>query len=281
VNTPKRLAPAPGRQAGDQADGLRRLFDGRRAQVVPVVANAHVGDSAIVLERLSIALAELGAHTLVVDASDTSPAPQELIDIDLPSCIERLGPKLSYLAARGVPRHHVNARGSSAAWLGAVEQAAPFADVLLVNAEARDLCRLLGSREVCPIVISGLESISITEAYASMKLLSQRQGLKVFDLLVAMASRPRRAEKVAERLGSCADLFLSAVLRGWAAVDCAEPLPSGARAPHQLLTPSALRHLAADQLGPVGGEPSHFAPPAAMRPTFDDSPTWRGVPGLN
>lgn len=236
----------------DQADGLRRLFAANRPQVVPVVANPQVACGAVLLERLSLAFSELGAQTLVLDAADTSPPAQELIDIDLPACIERLGPGMAYLAARGLPRRHVNTRGSSEVWLNSVEQAAPFADVIIVHAEARDLCRLLGTREVCPVLMAGLESVSLTEAYAAMKLLSQRSGLMAFDLMVGMSARPRRAQRVAERLASCADDFLAAVLRNWAPVDRDEPLNRPA--------PPALRRLAADQLTGLAGS-ARFALP--------------------
>ena len=229
----------------DQADGLRRLFAGRRQQVVPVVANAQVGCTGILLERLSLAFAELGAHALVVDAADAAPAPHELVDIDLPACIERLGRGVSYLAARGLVRRHVNTRGSSEAWLAAVEQAAPYADVIIVHAEARDLCRLLGAREVCPVLQATLESASLTDAYASMKLLSQRLGLMAFDLLVGMQAGPKRAQRVAERLASCADNFIGAVLRSHAAIDRDEPLDRPAS--------PQLSRLAADQLTGLAG----------------------------
>ncbi|HSI52106.1 MAG TPA: flagellar biosynthesis protein [Ideonella sp.] len=239
----------------DQADGLRRLFSGQQVQIVPVVANPHVDMAAVMLERLSLAFAELGAHALVLDAADSSPLPNELIDMDLPSCIERLGDSVSYLAARGLPRRHVNSRGSSEAWLAAVEQAAPFAHVIIVHAEARDLCRLLGAREVCPVLMAGLESVSLTEAYAAMKLLSQRLGLMAFDLLVGMASRPRRAERVADRLSSCADNFLAAAMRNWAAVDRDIALNKPAS--------PELSQLAEDQLTGLAA-PSSFAPSPAL-----------------
>jgi hypothetical protein len=252
----------PSSMHADQADGLRRLFAGNRQQLVPVVANAQVACSGVLLERLSLAFAELGAHALVVDAADAAPKPHELVDIDLPACIERLGPGVSYLAARGLPRRHVNTRGSSEAWLGNVEQAAPFADVLIVHAEARDLCRLLGAREVCPILQATLDSASLTDAYAAMKLLSQRQGLMAFDLMVGMQSGPKRAKRVAERLASCADSFLGAVLRSYAAIDRDEPLNRPA--------PPLLSRLAADQLtGLAGGAnlallPAHAGSQAAL-----------------
>jgi flagellar biosynthesis protein FlhG len=57
----------------DQADGLRRLFaNGRRQRLVPVAFNAHVDCTPVLLERLAGAFVELGAHTLVIDAADST-----------------------------------------------------------------------------------------------------------------------------------------------------------------------------------------------------------------
>lgn len=240
-------------KGSDQAAGLRRLFAAPRQQIVPVPANRQIDCSGVLLERLSLGFSTLGARVFVIDAADSSPEPQELVDIDLPACIERLGTGVHYLAARGLPRRHVNTRGSSEAWLQAVADCVPQADVVIVHAEARDLCRLLGRREVAPVLMSELSSESLTEAYAAMKLLSQRCGLMAFDLLVGMASRPRRAARVAERLASCADNFLAAVLRSWAAVDRDQPITAPVS--------DELGRLAANQLTALEGQATLSLPP--------------------
>ena len=56
----------------DQADGLRRMFSGARRCFIPLVANPHVSFSGVVLERVTTALAALGAKVLLVDAADTA-----------------------------------------------------------------------------------------------------------------------------------------------------------------------------------------------------------------
>ncbi len=245
--------------ATDQADGLRRLFGGSSQRLVPVVHNPHVVCSGVLMERLSLAMAELGARILVVDAADNAPAAHELVDIDLPACIERLDDHVAYFAARGLPRRHVDMRGSSEAWLAAVEQAAPWADVIVLHAGARDLARMCGPREISPILLATVESPSLTDAYASMKLLSQRLGLRVFDLLVGMQARPRRAAAVGDRLATCADNFLGAVLRACVPVDRTEPLNQPASEP--------LSRLAAQQmLGLAGAGELALLPDASMRP---------------
>ena len=80
-------------------------------------------------------LAALGPPRLVVDAAGTSPAPQELAQVDLGACIETLAPRVGYLAARGLPLAHVDTRGSAAGFIHAVQTAAPQADVVLMHAD--------------------------------------------------------------------------------------------------------------------------------------------------
>ena len=226
---------------GDQADGLRRLFaSGRRQFLVPVAYNAHVDCAPVLLERLAGAFTEIGADTLVIDAADSAPRANAVAEVDLPAAIERLGERMSYLAARGLPLRHVNSRGSCEAWLGAVEQAAPQADVLLLHANARDLVRLLGRRAVRPVLITSLDPASLTDAYTSMKLLAQRSSLMTFDLLTGMAGAPKAAQRIAERLATCADSFLGTVVREAVWLDKRDPLDAPA-------TP-ALARLVANQL---------------------------------
>jgi hypothetical protein len=230
----------------DQAEGLRRLFaTGRRQRLVPVAFNAHVDCTPVLLERLAGAFTELGANALVIDAADSAPRANAMAEVDLVAAIESLGPQMSYLAARGLPLRHVNSRGSCEAWLNAVESAAPQADVLLLHANARDLVRLLGRREVRTVLTTSLDPASLTDAYTSMKLLSQRSGLMTFDLLTGMAGAPKAAQRIAERLASCADSFLGAVVREAVWLDKRDPLdapatPALARlATNQLLDPEA------------------------------------------
>ncbi len=203
----------------DQADGLRRMFAGSSVRFVAVASNPHVAFAGVLLERLCAACTELGRRVLVVDAADTSPAPRELAILELAGCIERLSEDVSYLAARGLPLRHVDARGSTSAFLDAVASAAPEADVVIVHAGASELSRLFARRAPRPLLLAADHPASVTHAYASMKLLVQRNALMVFDLLLAAAAQSPRRDRIAAQLAGCADSFLHAVLHGWAAVD--------------------------------------------------------------
>lgn len=221
----------------DQAHGLRRLFAHGGARIVPLVSNPHVEFSAALLERLCSAFADEGATTLLVDACERAPAPGELAVMGLAECVERLSPELSYLAARGLPLRHVDAQGSTAPFLQALVDAAPRADLILVHAAASDLSRMFARQTVAahvrPLLIADDRPASVTHAYAAMKLLALRARLMVFGLVLGAANTSPRAERIAQRIASCADDFLGAVLYGAAVVDPlsrpADPLPAALR----------------------------------------------------
>jgi flagellar biosynthesis protein FlhG len=232
----------------DQADGLRRLFAHARVCFVPVVSNPHVAFGGVMLERLCAAFAEHGRHTLVVDAGENAPLHAEIASFELGECIEPLSPQVSYLAARGLPIRFVDTHGSTSPFLQAVSDAAPHADVVLIHASAAELCRLFARSETRPLLLADDRPASVTHAYAGMKVLTQRAGLIVHDLLLAAAPNSPRAERIAMQIATCADDFLGAVLRDWVQID---PACDATEPPAP-----ALRRWARETLHPAG-------PPAA------------------
>jgi hypothetical protein len=246
----------------DQAHGLRRLFAQAGVRLVPVVSNPHMAFCGVLLERLCSALTDQGARTLVVDASESAPEPDELAVMGLAECIERLSPDVSYLAARTLPLRYVDSRGSTAPFLQAVADAAPRCDIVLVHAGASELSRLFARQtlaaQVRPMLLADDHPASVTHAYAAMKLLSQRAGLVVFDLLLCASPASPRAERIAMQLATCADDFLGAVLRDWLQID---PASDAREAPT-----SALRRWARDALlQPSGG----YVPSASLLAALD------------
>ncbi len=203
----------------DQADGLRRLFAGRRRHEVALTANPHVAFAGVVLDRLAAVLSRSGKQVLVVDAAATSPPPHELAGVDLAACVETIAPRVNYLPARGLPKAYVDTRGSSAAFIDAVMQAAPQAEVLLLHADGSDLARLLKHRGARPVLLGADHPESIKHAYANAKLLVSRCGLMTFDLLLAAAPHSPRAGSIAGSLAGCVDNFLGATLLASALID--------------------------------------------------------------
>jgi hypothetical protein len=240
----------------DQADGLRRMFAASQAVVVPVVANPHVEHHGAVLARLASVFAEQGLNTLVVDAADTAPEPAELAFIDLGACVEPLSPQLAYLAARGLPMQHVDTHGSCASFIPRMMNVVYDVDVVLIHAEARVLARMLGQRDLRPVLLASGAGESMTHAYAALKLLVQRLQLMSFDLVMpTMRGRGPTSVQVAKRLGDCADRFLGAALHDCATIDPTLAFGEASR-------PDLMR-LAAAQLSVAS--PSTTAPPAWTR----------------
>lgn len=249
----------------DQADGLRRMFSASRVRCIPVVSNPNVVFGGVLLDQLCAAFSELGLHTLVVDAGEKSPPPDELSVVDLGACVERLSDKVSYLAGRGLPMRFVNAKGSASEMLNALMEAAPEADVILLHASASELCRVVARREVRPLLLADDRPLSVTHAYAGMKLLAQRAGLMVHSLLLGADASSPRVERIAQQMTNCADGFLGVVLRDWASVD-----PS---APADQAPSPELRHLARELLMAAAPGAATEMPARPLRE--HGRPTWQ------
>ena len=255
----------------DQADGLRRLFAGRRRHVLPLAANPYVAFSGVVLDRLAALFAAQGHEVLVVDAANTSPPPHELAHVELATCVEPIAPRVAYLPARGLPLAYVDTRGSAGGFIDAVLLAAPQAEVVLLHADAADLARLFKHRAARPMLIGADHPESIKHAYASAKLLAHRCGLMTFDLLLAAPPQSPRANSIATSLGGCIENFLGAMLRHSALVD-----PAGGDEP---ASPALARLLAAqlalDELTGAARHPGARAPqglPGWPAPATEQNP---------
>jgi flagellar biosynthesis protein FlhG len=239
----------------DQADGLRRLFAGRRRHVLALAANPHVPFAGVVLDRVAAVLAAQGRKVLVVDAAPTSPAPDdELAAVDLAACIETLAPGVAYLPARGLPMAHVDTRGSASGFIDAVQQAAPQADVVLLHADGLELVRLLKRRAVRPLLVGADHPESIKHAYANAKLLAGRNGLMTFDLLLAAAPGSPRCAAITGSLAGCLDNFLGALLMHSALID---PAGDPAEPADAALAALLAAQLALDPTAAVPSSPAH------------------------
>ncbi len=252
----------------DQAAGLRQMFATRALSFAPVVANGAAACGGLVLERLCTAYANLGLKTLVVDASEQARTPCELAEFDLAEGIEVLSNQVSYMPARGLPLRHVDAMGSCGALLDALAEAAPQHDVVLVHASASELVRLFAQRarghDVRPLVLTNDLADGLKEAYASVKLISQRSHWRIYDLIVCAPPISRQARTVARRLGECADHFLGMAQRDWQELDLLAAAHSDITPTFQQLANEQLRHALPVQLGDAAFE--HLVSPGAALP---------------
>ena len=137
------------------------------------------------------------------------------------------------------------------------------ADAIVLHANARDLARLVGQRDVRPVLMCGVGNQSLTDAYTSMKLLAQRARLMSFDLLVSANGRPQRAEANAQRLALTGDHFLGAVVRGHAAIDCRGRANAPLTADLQALARAQLGEAAETGFGPIAPSAAAWNAPAA------------------
>ena len=235
------------RSMPDQADGLRRLFSGAGTRWIAVAANPDVAFAGLALERLASACAQRDRKVLVVDAAGADP--HEMAALDLAACVEPLADNLLYLAARGLPLKRVDSRGTCEGFMRAIADAVPEAGVVIVHAEPLDLGRLFARHELRPLLLAADHPASVTSAYANMKYLSQRHGLKVFDLLLVAAANSPRTSRIAEQLALTADRFSAAVLHDWAVIDPAA----------QAAMPAALARLARGLIGEAEPTPARAA----------------------
>lgn len=247
------------RKLHDQAAGLRRLFphggDGAGPRFVPVAANVEVAFAGLALERLARACAGDERRVLMVDCASPTAKPRELAQVDLAACIEPMTPHLSYLAARGLPLAHVDARGTCDAFLEALAAAAPDAAAIVVHAEAVELGRLFARRDCRPVLLAADHPGSVTAAYANMKMLAARHDLMAFDLLLVAAAHSPRTPRIAEHLALTAERYAQTVLHDWAAVDplAAEPGADLLRLARAQLAGAAVTTLAREMRAPLGG----------------------------
>lgn len=252
----------------DQAQGLRQMFASRVLRFIPVVANGQSGCGGVVLERLCAAYASFGLNTLVVDAADQARAPSELVAFDLAEGIETLSSQVSYMAARGLPLRHVDARGSCASLLPALADASPRSDVVLVHASASEIVRLFDQHapnlSLRPLVFTNDLAEGLTDAYAAVKILSQRGGWMSYDLLVCAVLESAQAEQVSTRLAQCSDNFLGVAQRSACQLDPHQD-PSVNPDPHFMAMAAALLHGALPlSLGEAAFE--HLTSPGAALP---------------
>jgi len=257
----------------DQAQGMRQMFASRILRFIPVVSNPSAGCGGLVLERLCAAYASFDLHTLVVDASDQARPPCELAEFDLAEGVEVLSDQVSYMPARGLPLRFADARGSCSSLLDALADASPQTDVVLVHASASELVRMFAGRargiNLHPLLFTNDLAEGLKDAYASVKVISQRGGWMAYDLLVCATTRSMQAEPVAERLARCADDFLGVAQREWQLLDprvpaAADPNPKFMELAVSLFhgaLPHTLGDAAFDHLmSPGAALPSRVAP---------------------
>ena len=253
----------------DQAQGMRAMFPVRVVRFIPVVTNPEAACAGRVLEHLCSVFAQLGLHSMVVDASDLARQPCELAQFDLSEGVERVSQGVSYMAARGLPHRFADARGHCGEFLDALADAAPQCDVVLLHASASELVRVFSQRsrhrDLTPLIFTRDLADGLTPAYAAIKVLSQRGGWMAYDLVMCASPASTQAALIAERLAQCADNFLGVVQRSVVQLD-PQGAPSDDIDPAWMGLASGLLHRAlAVPLGDAAFQ--HLTQPGAALPS--------------
>ena len=202
------------------------------------------------------------AHTLVVDAGERAGAAGEMALIDL-GAVRRAAVAAGLLPGRARPADPLRRRRPArpAPSSSASPKPRRGCDVVLVHASAAELCRLFARAArrsaaiaaPCPIVLADDRPPSVTHAYAAMKLLAQRAGLVVHDLLLGAAPHSPRAERIAAKL---ADLRRQLPRRACCATGPGSTRPA---------TPPSRRPATLRRLVRRAASTSHAAMPARLR----------------
>ncbi|MCX7660381.1 MULTISPECIES: hypothetical protein [Caldimonas] len=201
-------------RAVDQAYGLRRLFAHHTVHLLPVAANPFTPGAHVLLEGLCHGFAAQDLHTLVVDAAPSpyttgvDVAEAVARDLDLGQWIDPLDAHTSVLAASPTLAWFGEAPGSAALLFEALREAAPSADVIVFHADAALLSGLFAGRRVRPLIFAGDDAASLTEAYASIKILLQYAGLGEHAVVMDLGTPTLGVPVAATRLAHCVKQFL-------------------------------------------------------------------------
>lgn len=216
-------------QSGDQADGLRRLQKQKPIKVIAVTGGKGGIGKTSICANLAVAMSMLGRRVLLLDGdlglanidvmfglqpnltlADVLSSDAALADVVIP------GPEgisvipgasgLSEMANLS-PAHHVgivNAFSGLTADFDTllVDTAAGISDGVLRFAEA--------AQEVLIVVCD--ESTSITDAYATMKLLSTERGVSRFHIVTNMTRAGGDGSRLFQKMLRVTDRFLDVTL---------------------------------------------------------------------
>lgn len=216
-------------RSGDQADGLRRLQQQKPIKVIAVTGGkGGVGKSSI-CANLAVAMSMLGRRVMVLDGdlglanidvmfglqpkltlADVIHNNKAIEDVIIP------GPE-GILVIPGASGLSEMAGLSSTHHVGIVNIFADLAidiDTLLVDTAAGisdEVLRFSAAAQEVLIVVCD-ESTSITDAYATMKVLSTEHGVPNFRIVTNMTRAGGDGSKLFEKLRRVTDRFLDVTL---------------------------------------------------------------------
>lgn len=213
---------------GDQAAGLRRLFEGRSPQVVAFVSGREACGRTTLLVQTAAALAASGRGVLIIDEN---PAPNNAVSAfgmsarhdlfqvlqgerSLQQTMLQAAPMLSIMPAARAARELDNAnriaaaaRRNLASCLQEMQHGVSFVLVDTTIRRGGHLSPLaLASRHMAVVVAA--QGAAITHAYALIKRIAQERGREGFQIVITRARSREEARAIFDNMRRVAQQHL-------------------------------------------------------------------------
>lgn len=226
----------------DQAEGLRRMLAGPKPRIVTFLSATAQDDKGAMLVNLGASLVQSGNDVMIVDACQRDYGVAQRLGVDgapgllqvarqecaLNQVVQAVPQGFSVVAMGGSPRNGDDARRLANTFDVLVKQSA--GSIIIVDGEfspegAFPVPVMAASEIVVQVSTSAL---SITNAYALVKRLSQHLGRRPFGILVTGATEAE-AKVVYDNMSSAATRYLAVTVSSMGSVPADEYLQRAAR----------------------------------------------------
>jgi flagellar biosynthesis protein FlhG len=225
----------------DQAEGLRRMLAGPKPRIVTFLSATPADDKGAMLVNLGASLAQSGNDVLIVDACARDYGVSDRLGLDNGASLLRVArqecalnqvahsvPQGFSVVKMGSPSTANDARRLAKTFAVLVEQSA--GSIVIVDGEFSEEgafpVPVMASSEI--VVQVSTSAMSITNAYALVKRLSQHLGRRPFGILVTGATE-HEAKVVYDNMSLAATRYLAVPLSSMGSVPADEYLQRAAR----------------------------------------------------
>lgn len=226
----------------DQAEGLRRMLAGPKPRIVTFLSATPQDDKGAMLVNLGASLAQSGNDVMIVDACARDYGVARRLGVDhgasllqvarqecaLNQVIHAVPQGFSVVSMGSAARTHDDARRLANTFDVLVKQSA--GSIIIVDgefsADGAFPVPVMASSEI--VVQVSTSAMSITNAYALVKRLSQHLGRRPFGILVTGATEAE-AKVVYDNMASAATRYLAVTLSSMGSVPADEYLQRAAR----------------------------------------------------
>jgi len=226
----------------DQAEGLRRMLAGPKPRIVTFLSATAQDDKGAMLVNLGASLAQSGNDVMIVDACARDYGVAQRLGVDgapgllqvarqecaLNQVVQAVPQGFSVVSMGGSPRNGDDARRLANTFDVLVKQSA--GSIIIVDGEfspeGEFPVPVMAASEI--VVQVSTSALSITNAYALVKRLSQHLGRRPFGILVTGATEAE-AKVVYDNMSSAATRYLAVTVSSMGSVPADEYLQRAAR----------------------------------------------------